>query len=306
MAATYAVIGVPTSAGAHHSGVERAPSALRGHGLVDRLRAAGLDVMDVGDVAGETFRPDTADAPVRNLASVLRVAGRVAEAVEAQGRLGRTPLVLGGDCTVTLGVVAGLQRVHDDVRLAYVDGDADLVAPGVKGSGILDATGIAHLLGIADTPLARVGRTTPMLAPDQLVLLGYDAGDPDSFDAAALAARPELRHFSDSEVRADPLGVARSALAALDRDEARVVVHFDIDSVDSGDLPLADFPHYGTGVPLSTAGAVLQELLGAQRLAAIVLTELNPTYDSTGEQLSRYVDTVVAAVAGATKSRRAS
>lgn len=109
------------------------------------------------------------------------------------------PVVLGGDCTITLGVVAGLQRVHDDVQLAYFDGDADLSSPERTRSGILDATGIAHLLGIADTPLARIGRTFPMLAEHQLVLLGYDRGDPDSYDEGALAARPALRHFSDAK-----------------------------------------------------------------------------------------------------------
>ncbi|BEP12878.1 arginase family protein [Acidothermaceae bacterium B102] len=306
MEANYAVIGVPTSAGAHHAGQERAPAALRAHGLVERLVAAGLDVVDVGDVAGEAFRPDDAHASARNLAAVVRVAGAVADAVETQARLGRTPIVLGGDCTITLGVVAGLQRVHDDVRLAYVDGDADLVAPGRKGSGVLDATGVAHLLGIADTALARIGRTTPMLGPHQLVMLGYDAGDPASFDAAALADRPRLLHFSDGAVRTDPRGVARAALAALDRDEARVVVHFDVDAVDSGDLPLADFPHYGTGVPVETAGVVLRELFGARRLAAVVLTEVNPTHDTTGELLRRYVETLVVALVTATESRRAS
>jgi arginase len=39
--ARYAVLGVPTSAGAHHAGQDRAPAALRAHGFVTRLRDAG-------------------------------------------------------------------------------------------------------------------------------------------------------------------------------------------------------------------------------------------------------------------------
>jgi len=57
-------------------------------------------------------------------------------------------------------------------------------------------TGVAHLLGIADTPLARIGRTVPMLVAHQLVLLGYDPADPDSYDADALTARPTLKHLT--------------------------------------------------------------------------------------------------------------
>lgn len=205
-----AVLGVPTSAGAHHAGQDLAPAALRRYGFVDNLRTAGFDV---GDVDGEVFRADTVDATARNIDAVIRVALAVADAVERETRADRLPIVLGGDCTITLGVMAGLQRVRDDVRLAYFDGDADLNSPERTRSGVLDATGVAHLLGIADTPLAAIGRIVPMLAEHQLVLLGYDATDPDSFDRDALAVRPSLTHFDDATLRADPIGVARTAVA---------------------------------------------------------------------------------------------
>lgn len=96
------------------------PSA--SHGFVDKVRAAGLRVTDVGDVAGEMVKADAPDAAARNIEAVVRVARLVAVAVEREARAGRVPVGLGGDCTITLGVVAGLQHVHRDVRLAYFDG----------------------------------------------------------------------------------------------------------------------------------------------------------------------------------------
>jgi arginase len=71
-----------------------------------------------------------------------------------------------------------------------------------------------------------------------------------------------------------------------------VVVHFDIDAVDSRDLPLANFPHYGTGVPLHIAAQVLHVLLRAPGLAAVVLTEINPSHDPDGALLDRYIQTL--------------
>lgn len=299
MSVELAVIGVPTSAGAHHAGQDLAPAALREHGFVSKLRDAGFQVTDVGDVAGEVFVADRVDAIARNVDAVVRVARAVADAVARERLAGRLPIVLGGDCTITLGVVAGLQRVHDEVRVAYLDGDADLNAPERSRSGILDATGVAHLLGIADTPLGRIGRTNPMLADHQLVLIGYDPSDPDSFDRAALAARPALLHFDDASVRDDPAAVTERAVAALAEPGVALAVHFDVDVVDSRDLPLANFPHYGTGVPLATAGRVLAGLLAAAGAAALVLTEVNPTHDPAGGQLARYVDTVTDSIAAA-------
>ena len=296
MAVELAILGVPSSAGAHHAGQDLAPAALRAGGFVDTLRKAGLTVHDVGDVAGEVWAPDRPEATARNVDAVVRVATGVAEAVEENARLGRIPVVLGGDCTISLGVVAGLQRVHDDVRLAYFDGDADLNSPQRTRSGILDATGVAHLLGIADTPLARIGQQVPMLADHQLTLLGYDATDPDSFDRAALVAHPALRHATDRQLRDDPGGVARAAIEAIAGDRARIAVHFDVDAIDSRDLALGNFPHYGTGISLSAAGEVLRVLLGAPGLASLTLTEINPTYDPTGALLGRYIETVTTAI----------
>ncbi|MGH3804753.1 MAG: arginase family protein, partial [Pseudonocardiaceae bacterium] len=272
MAVPLTVIGVPTSAGAHHAGQDLAPAALRARGFVDKLAAAGLMVTDAGDVAGEVFASDDVAATARNLDAVVRVASAVADAVEQETRADRMPIVLGGDCTITLGVVAGLQRVRDEVRLAYFDGDADLNSPERTSSGVLDATGVAHLLGIADTPLARIGRTVPMLAEHQLVLLGYDSTDPDSYDVDALTARPALKHFTGAAVAADPVEVARQGAVSLAAEDATIAVHFDVDAVDSRDLPLANFPHYGTGVPLAVAGQVLEFLLAAPGAGALILT----------------------------------
>jgi hypothetical protein len=65
------------------------------------------------------------------------------------------------------------------------------------------------------------------------------------------------------------------ALAAVGRRATSVIAHFDVDAVDSRNLPLANDHHYGTGVALADAARVLTVLCAAPRLAAIVLTEVN-------------------------------
>ncbi len=293
-----AVIGVPTSAGSHHAGQDRAPAALRAAGFVSRLQEAGLDVADVGDLPGAVFTPDAAGATARSLATVVRVASAVADAVAAVLTSDRLPVVLGGDCTITLGVLAGVQRHDPSAALLYFDGDADLGTPQTTSSGVLDAMGIAHLLGLADNPLARLGPAWPMLTDDRLVLVGYDETDPETYQAGVLDARPGLTRFADRQVRADPAGCAAGALAAVAA-AGSLVVHFDVDAVDGRDLPLANFPHYGTGIPLSTAGELLTAFYRAPALRAVVLTEVNPGNEPSGGTLGRYVNVVAGALSGA-------
>jgi arginase len=287
-------IGAATSAGTHHAGQEHAPDALRAGGLLDRLEAAGLRVTDVGNVASETFQVDRGGGPVRNEAATVRAARAVADMVEHAARDGALALVLGGDCTITLGVLAGLQRLEPDTGLVYFDGDADLGLPG-HGGGILDAMGVSHLLGLAETELTSLFGSRPPLAVQRLAMLGYDETDPGSYRGQVFDARPDLTRYPDHAVRADPLGCARGALSAL-REARRLIVHFDVDAVDSGDLPIANFPHYGTGIPLDVAQQVLALLFAAPALSAVVLTEVNPSYDPDGYSLRRYIDAVAEAL----------
>jgi arginase len=294
----WTVLGVPTSAGAHHAGQDRAPAALRQAGLIDRLRAAGESVEDAGDLPGALFAVDHEHPAARNLAAVAGVARDVADAVAGLAATGRLPLVLGGDCTITLGVVAGFRRAHPDVGLIYVDGDADLGGGTDAASGILDSAGVAHLLGGGTPELAGLAGPPPLLEPSRLALVGGDPRETDDAGRRFLAERG-VSFQEGPALISDPAAAAGRALAQVTPASGPVVVHFDVDTVDSGDLPLANFPHYGSGVALEHAVSCLRVLRRHPAFAGMVLTEVNPTYDADGSQLSRYVDAVVTVLAGA-------
>jgi arginase len=292
----WVLIGVPTSAGAHHAGQDRAPAALRAAGIIERLQAAGVPISDAGDLPGSVFTVDHDHPQAPNLAAVVSVARAVADAVETQVAAGRRPLVVGGDCTITLGVIAGFQRVHPDVGLAYVDGDADLGALSGETSGILDGTGVAHLLGLGSPELAGLAGEPPVLDGSRLALLGYDPREQTEAGRTFLTTN-RVSNVEGPELSSDPEAAARRALASLGS-SGPIVVHFDVDVVDSGDLPLGNFPHYGSGVRLDEVATCLSLLLADPACAGLVLTEVNPSYDADGSQLNRYLTALTSALAG--------
>src|SRR5271166_3811838 len=137
------ILGVPTSAGSHNPGQEKAPAAWRAAGLISELRAAGVDVEDRGDLPETRYRPVEPVDGLRDVDRVVEVARRVADEVAAIRVDGRLPLVLGGDCTITLGVLAGFGAGG----LVYFDGDADLDTPERSDSAVADTMGMTHMLG---------------------------------------------------------------------------------------------------------------------------------------------------------------
>ena len=294
MAGRFELLGVPTSAGAHGPGQEKAPAALRKAGLREALQSAGLTVDDGGDLATVRFEPDPGNRKAQSAARVTAVASSVADRVAVIAADGKLPLVLGGDCTISLGVISGLLRVTGgELGLLYLDGDIDLNTPGTTRSGIMDNMGVANMVAMAETPLARIGPRAPLLEDERIVIFGYDPGEQEAVQLDALAGR-RIRHFPSTEVSQDPTGRAREAIEALSVNK-RVLLHFDVDTIDSTELPLADFPHFNAGLSIDHAMAALHEFIGMKSLAGVVLTEINPDHDPDAVIIRDFVGRLAAA-----------
>ena len=290
----FGLIGVPTSAGAHGPGQEKAPSALRTAGLPGALREAGLEVEDLGDLPVVRFAPDRAERKRQSHSQVVKVARQVADAVARAVERELIPIVLGGDCTITLGVVAGLLRHQPELGLIYFDGDADLTTPETTHSGIFDSMGVAHLIGQGDPDLAHIGPRFPLLEQDRIILFGfhpYEIEPEESrvLDASAMATYP-VTSMDDR-----PVELAAEARARLEERARAIAVHFDVDVMDSAEIPLADWPHYDA-VSFGDAMRCLSVFVGSPKLAALVVTEINPDNDPDGLLVRQFVDAFAGAM----------
>jgi arginase len=131
-----ALLGAPTSVGSISAGHEQAPTALRAAGIVARLTAAGFAVADHGDCTLRPFQPDEEHPRARNAAAVLASIEELRPKVEMAVKSGALPLVLGGDDSNVLAVVAGARRYFRNVGLIDMDRDAGLNVPATTPSSI--------------------------------------------------------------------------------------------------------------------------------------------------------------------------
>jgi hypothetical protein len=97
---------------------------------------------------------------------------------------------------------------------------------------------IAALLGHGAPAFIGLFGTTPILTPEQLAILGDDDADIHPQERSLLDL--PLAHFDSQQLHADPIGVATAALRHMSGEPP--LVHFDVDAVDSADLPLANYP----------------------------------------------------------------
>jgi arginase len=295
---TIAVLGAPTAAGAHWPGQEKAPAAFRDAGLVDQLQRAAVSFVDCGDLPVEPWRVSRTPVPgglVNNLDRVITVAEEIRDRIATIDRDGRFPVVLGGDCTITVGAMAGHLTAGLEPALVYVDGGWDLSSPAIYPAGIMDSMGLGHMLDLpGETALAGIAPRRPMLAPDNFVQFGHGTGATDGPEEE-LAEERQFPHVPGVDARGRGAAAASEALALLPDDTRHYHVHFDVDVIDFFDAPVADVPLHGNGLPYADALAAVRGFVRDPRCIGLTVTEFNPDHASVDPALTpRFVTDLAA------------
>lgn len=302
MAIKVAIIGAPTSAGAYGPGQEKAPGALRDVALVERLGSLGIECVDLGDVSRFRWRADRADPRAMNKRAVRRVAEEVCEKVSLSMDLGCFVLVLGGDCTVELGTVAGALKYSGSVGLIYFDLDTDMNTPETTNDGALEWMGVAHLLGLPGfrPEIVPTGFEAPMLLPSAVCL--FAAGNIKPAEQQAID-RLAIKVVPKALVQAHPQGAIRQVAEWAGNFDV-VLVHLDVDVMDFEDFPLAENTRRKVGLPFVDVIATLESLVAIDNVRALTICEINPDHgDEDGSTIEQFAD-ALADVLATLKARR--
>jgi arginase len=298
------IVGVPSSAGSYAAGQDRAPAALRRAGLIQVLQDTGLEVRDQGDLPEQIWRPDRQHPLAQN-------AGQVTACLqELAGRLGPlladgdTVLILGGNCTIALAVMAALEQLNAGTPgLLYLDRHYDLNTPESTLDGALDWMGLAHAFALPGTvdALTDAFGHRPLLQPAQVALVGIDASRATTWELDQ-AGRLGLHVTASAALAADPRASASTALGVLP--PGSLAVHVDVDVLDFIDAPLAentDGRNYGP--TLDQLAEALLTAAGDPRLRALSVGEINPTR-SAGEPgaIARFIRMLAATISEAAGS----
>ena len=273
---------------------------LRSAGLIDALRTSGLEVQDQGDLPLQIWRPDRISPRAQNIDQVTESIRELIERLIPLFARGDVLLVLGGNCTVALGVVAALRRVSaDPVGVLYLDRNYDINTPESTSDGALDWMGMAHALslpGSLDVLVNMLG-PRPLLEPRQVAWLGVDDRFATEWEKTE-ARRLGLRVISSSAFANDP---ASSAVESLNHLPAGpLAVHLDVDVLDFIDAPLAENTDgRNTGPTLDQAAVALGIAAQDSRFRTMSIGELNPTRSAGDPQaIPRFIATITRVMCG--------
>ncbi|HSQ71885.1 MAG TPA: arginase [Rubrivivax sp.] len=286
------LIGAPTDIGAGARGASMGPEALRVAGIQATLEGHGLEVLDRGNLTGPANPWLPPVDGYRHLPEVAAWNRLVHEAVLAELRLARLPILLGGDHCLGIGSISAVARhcreAGKKLRVLWLDAHADFNTSVLTPSGNIHGMPVSCLCGHGPQELIEIGGTVPALNPKSLRLIGIrsvDAGEKRFVHQVGLEVF-DMRYLDEMGMR----HTMELALATLDAG-THLHVSFDVDFLDP-DIA----PGVGTTVPggptYREAQLCMEMIADSGRLASLDVMELNPALDLRNKTAELAVDLI--------------
>ena len=176
------------------------------------------------------------------------------------------PVAIIGDCTLSIGMVAALQRESPDFHLIWFDAHGDFNTLETTPSGFVGGMPLAMICGRGEQTIVK--EAGAIVHPETDIIL-TDGRDLDPEEAVAVA-NSAITHLSDmSQLLTRPLP------------EKPVYIHFDVDVLPLAELSAVSYPAAG-GPALDTVAQVLARLARTGRVTALSVTLWNPEKDDDG------------------------
>jgi arginase len=279
----FVVVDAPLDCSGAARGEERAPAALRAAGLLERLGAADGGVADAR-IRDAERDPDTGVVGASDVRrATLAIASRLGKVFDS----GERPLVLGGDCTLLLGV---FRAIPSGSAMWFIDGHADFFDGWSSPTGEAADMDLAILTGHG--PPGLLDEDRPLLEPGAVALLGHRPDDLHP-DVARENARldPAIQAVTAPEIR--ELGPERVGTDAAARFERRKAwLHLDLDVMDEEALPAVTYPQ-PLGLEWEELIVLARPLASAPNLIGVSVADFNPDRDDDGTHAARVVDALV-------------
>ncbi|NCN04815.1 MAG: arginase [Spirochaetales bacterium] len=272
------VIGFLQDIGASKRGVDMGSYAIRAEHLIENLRGLGYQVTDEGNVEGLTMADAVEESAgvLKYLTPITKNMYLLKKEVEAIVDRGAFPIILGGDHSMAMGSLAGLQKKYQgNLGLLWVDAHGDFNIPETTPSGNIHGMPLAVITGRGEKTLLDIG-PFPGVREENTVLFGIRDLDAEE---RRLLTESRARVFTTRDILEKGFfPCLQQALAIVTEGVEYFHLSFDMDSIDPLYAP-------GTGTPVM-GGLTEREVLYLMervhetgRLVSLDLVEVNPALD---------------------------
>jgi arginase len=271
------IVTVPYRYDEPNQGLGAGPGALIKAGVIDRIRAAGHDVY--GPVAA-SLGPSERESG-QTAVNIGRLGASTAGLVAASRTAGAGVLVLAGEDTASVGVMAGLQQAHGAaarIGLIWIDAHGDFNTPTTSFSGILAGMPVAVIAGLAGPRWREAAGQLAPVPTERILIAGVR--DLDNQEESLLTATA-VTVLSGDQARAET--PVKDAIELLRSRCDLLLMHIDLDVLDPELVPSSSTPS-PLGLDVRTVATMATAAFATGQVAATVISSLNPGGGQLGQR----------------------
>ena len=288
------IIEMPVDYGASRHGSDMGPSAIRLAGLRQQLEELGHNVITNEskiDITPQEFADIGSNPRAKYLEPIVKACTSLAGVVEKAVEKGNFPLVLGGDHSIVLGSLAGLDSVYrkKEFRLGvlYVDAHGDFNTSETTLSGNIHGECLAASAGYGLSELVNLHHEGIKVNPQNICYVGLRDLDPGE---KILMKDAGVTAFTMSDIDRQGFSEILKKVKLFFKTRCDVVhVSFDMDALDPMFAP-------GTGIPLPgglnyrEALLLMEEMSELGLVSSMEIVEVNPVLDVRNQTAAMAVE----------------
>jgi arginase len=295
------IISAPSILGLKPTGVEELPVSLIKAGLAEKINAVQeiIKVPVLND--GYDSRRDN-ETNCLNPVAIRDFSLNLMKAVTAQIYGRNFPLVLGGDCSILIGIMPAL-KWKGNFGLLFLDAHADFYLPDQSTTGELADMDLAIVTGRGPAILTDINYLGPYVKDRNVIHIGQrDAEEAARYGSQDIKAS-DIVLFDLATIRSDGLKkvtndiITRMEKLGLDG----FWIHFDTDVISDDENPAVDYRLPG-GLSFEETSQLLNQLILTGKIIGMSVTIFNPTLDKGSKIAVKLSDCLAVALKGVCSS----
>lgn len=201
----------------------------------------------------------------------------------------RFPVVIGGDCPVLLGCLAGAAQSCERVGVFFIDGHEDAYLPNQSPTGEAADMELGFALGLEVPPLIQDSIGDLLLSPEHVCMFG--PRDKQVLQTAGVRSldNGSIAFYDDVALRSSVMThLARKLTRLLASKVNRLWLHIDLDVLSTRSLPAVDYRQPG-GLNWIQLEKAVKTILSSDSVVGMNMTIYNPDLDPDGRYAARIV-----------------
>lgn len=279
------ILGTPFNCIGTPPDIENTADGLRQLNLVPLLESKGCSVKDLGNLAGYQFQ-DILDSEtgIKDFDIWIKLSKNLSKKLEGILNRNRFPLLLGGDCSMLIGIFSAFAKRGEEINLIFLDGHADFHSVETSPTGDPADMELAILTGRGPERITKIANKYPLLEEKNVLVFGIRAWDQIAESSIQVYDKKIMKEKGIKTI-------LEQGIKNLPNKELPIWLHLDVDVLDPKYMPVM-FPE-PDGLTYEDLYELLRNEWVLERIIGISIACYHPALDKNGSAGKRLVSLIV-------------